>query len=64
VTRKETIKLEAEIIDEARAAADSIAISGRESIQSELKELKAGLEAQSKEISALVSQNILGRNLK
>jgi F-type H+-transporting ATPase subunit b len=63
-TRKETVKLEAEIIDEARAAVDAIADSGRESIQQELQQLKAGLEAQSREISVLVSKNILGRDLK
>lgn len=63
-TRKETVKLEAAILAEARSAADSITEAGRATVQRELSELKAGLEAQSVELSALVAQNILGRNLK
>ncbi len=62
-SRKETSRLEAEIMAEARESADGMSASGREAIERALKDLKAGLDQPSKELSALVSKSILGRDL-
>lgn len=62
-TRKETALLEAQIVTDSRAAAESITEAGRVTIQAELQKLKAGLESQSRELSTLVSKNILGREI-
>lgn len=61
--RKETARLEAEILAEARASAESIASEGRQRIESEIAGLQKELDAQAAGLAKEIGSRVLGREL-
>lgn len=61
--RKETARLEAEILGKAREAAETIAGEGRERIRAEVAALQKDLDAQAAELARDIGSRVLGREL-
>jgi F-type H+-transporting ATPase subunit b len=61
--RKATAKVEAEILAEARNAAEAIAAEGRQKIESEVATLQKDLEQQAAAISRDIGTSVLGREI-
>jgi F-type H+-transporting ATPase subunit b len=61
--RKQTAKLEAEIMTEGRAAADAIAQEGRRRIETEIASLQKDLEVQAHTLAREIGSRVLGREL-
>lgn len=61
--RKETARLEAEILAEARAAAEAIAKDGRLRIETEIAVLQKDLDARAAGIAKEIGSCVLGREL-
>ncbi len=59
--RKETLQLEAKILDEARAKAEGIAQEGRVEITEQVAALKSDLDLQATQLAAQIVGSILGR---
>lgn len=62
--RRETAQLEAQILEEARQAADAIAEAGRQQIAVELARLEKELAARSTSLSQELSSKVLGREVR
>lgn len=61
--RKETARLEAEILAEARMAAESIAKEGRARIEAEVLALKTDLDSRAAGLAKEIGSRVLGREL-
>ncbi len=62
--RRETARLEAEIVDEARLTCASITASGRSRIITEIEALQKDLTASTPAIAAQIASQVLGREVK
>lgn len=63
-SRKETARLEAEILEEARRAADAITTAGRKAIGIEVSQLERELETQSGAFAQAIGSQVLGREIR
>jgi F-type H+-transporting ATPase subunit b len=61
--RSETAKLEAKILDEARAAAAKIGDEGRKKIEGEVNAIRFELGRQSEQIAREIAARVLGRGV-
>lgn len=61
--RAETAKLEAEILEEARSAANKIVADGRQRIAEEAHEIRFDLGRQSERLAREVARSVLGREV-
>lgn len=61
--RRETAKLEAEILAEARAAAEAIALEGRTRIRTDIAALQKDLDSQAQTLAKEIGSRVLGREL-
>ncbi|HSC88028.1 MAG TPA: H(+)-transporting ATPase [Polyangiaceae bacterium] len=62
--RKETVRLEAQILDEARLTAEGILANGRSRIITEIEVLQKGLAANTGSLGAALASQVLGREVK
>lgn len=62
--RRETAKLEAEILEESRKAAEAISAAGRLRIAAETESLQRELQLQSAGLAAEIGGKVLGREMR
>jgi F-type H+-transporting ATPase subunit b len=61
--RNETLRLEAKILEEARAATTAIVENGRKHLEVEVARIRASLAQQTNQISQQIAQRVLGREV-
>ena len=62
--RRETAKLEAEILEESRRAAETISAAGRERIAAETQRMQLELQAKTSALAAEIGSKVLGREIR
>jgi F-type H+-transporting ATPase subunit b len=61
--RNETLRLEAKILEEAKAATTAIVENGRKHLEVEVSRIRASLEQQTNQISQQIAHRVLGREV-
>ncbi|HMA95576.1 MAG TPA: ATP synthase F0 subunit B [Polyangiaceae bacterium] len=62
--RTETMRLEAKILDEARAATSAIVEQGRTHLNVESAKIRAELDSKTRQISAEIAKSVMGREVQ
>lgn len=62
--RTETMRLEAKILDEARAATTAIVEQGRNHLNVEIAKIRAELDSKTRHISGEIAKSVMGREVQ